>query len=60
MRDRLTWIAAVGWLANLVAGMIPALHYEPSLIANGPFMLILGALYGAGRASRRANGRESP
>lgn len=50
MRDRLTNIVALGWLANLLAGMIPALDYTPSLIANAPLMLILGAMYAAKRS----------
>lgn len=39
------WVVGGGWLANLMAGMIPPLHYEPSLIANAPMMLVLGAVY---------------
>lgn len=38
-------LVGVGWLANLVAGMIPPLHYESSLVVNAPMMLVLGAVF---------------
>lgn len=39
------WIVGAGWLANLVAGMIPALNYEPDLAANGPMLAVIGAVF---------------
>lgn len=39
------WIVGGGWLVNLIAGMIPPLGYQPSLIVNAPMMLVLGAVY---------------
>jgi hypothetical protein len=39
------WLAGVGWMANLGAGIIPQLHYHPNLIANGPMLLVLGAVF---------------
>lgn len=45
----LAWVVGLGWLANLIAGMVPPLGYEPSLAVNAPMMLILGALYASGK-----------
>jgi hypothetical protein len=33
------------WAANMVAGMIPWLHYTPNESVNGVFGLIVGALF---------------
>lgn len=49
--NRLAWLFSLAWVGNLGAGMIPALQYEPSPLATAPVMLILGALFAAGRKS---------
>lgn len=37
------------WACNLIAGMIPALEYQPSEAVNGIFMAIVGSLFLAGK-----------
>lgn len=39
------WLVGVGWLGNLVAGMIPALGYSPSELVTAPLMLVLGVVF---------------
>lgn len=41
------------WALNLVAGMVPALKFEPSEAVNGIFMAIVGGLFVAGKAQKR-------
>ena len=49
-KTRTTVIAVVTtvWAANFVAGLIPALEYEPDQAINGIFMAIVGGLFALG------------
>lgn len=53
------WLVGGGWLANLAAGMIPPLHYQPSLIVNAPMMLVLGAVYVDARRKMKESTRDN-
>jgi hypothetical protein len=52
MKLAFCWLVGLGWLANLGAGMIPALHYKPDLVTNGPMMLVLGAVLATRRKGK--------
>jgi hypothetical protein len=52
------WLVGAGWLGNLVAGMIPALEYEPSALVTAPMMLVLGAVFAAARKDETAAARQ--
>lgn len=47
------WLVGIGWLTNLLAGMVPSLHYKPDLIVNGPMLLILGAVFQTRKKGKR-------
>lgn len=49
------WIVSIGWLINLVAGMIPSLQYDPSLIVNAPMLLVLGAVFNSRGKKAKSN-----
>lgn len=55
-RSAFCWMVALGWLANLAAGMIPALNYQPNELATAPMMLVLGSLLAAKRKRRNESG----
>ncbi len=48
-RASFCWLVGVGWMANLAAGMIPGLHYQPSALVTAPMMLVLGAVFATRR-----------
>lgn len=55
MEGQQKWVirlVATMWAANLVAGMIPSLQYEPSEAVNGIFMAIVGGLFIADKAKQ--------
>lgn len=58
-KTRTTVIAVVTtvWAANFVAGLIPALEYEPDQAINGIFMAIVGGLFALGA---RKDGGDPP
>lgn len=49
-KTRTTVIAVVTtvWAGNFIAGLIPALEYEPDQAINGIFMAIVGGLFALG------------
>ena len=48
------------WAGNLLAGMIPALNYQPSEAVNGIFMAIVGSLFLAGKAQQTEKKGDPP
>lgn len=60
-KTRTTVIAVVTavWAMNFVAGLIPALEYEPDQAINGIFMAIVGGLFALG-ARKDGGGGGSP
>lgn len=47
------WLVGLGWLANLLAGIVPWFHYKPDVVVNGPMLLILGAVFQTRKKAKR-------
>lgn len=56
-RDAFCWLVGLGWLANLIVGMTPAVGWEPVPYeaVTPPMMLVLGAAFAVGRRDKGDN-----
>lgn len=53
-------LVAIVWTMNLVAGMLPWLHYQPNESVNGVFGLIIGGLFVTEKRKAPEPPREAP
>lgn len=47
------------WAANILAGMIPQLNYEPKESINGIFMAIVGTVFVASRSGKNEEEKDT-
>jgi hypothetical protein len=45
------------WALNFLAGLVPAVGYQPDQTINGIFMAIVGGLFALGAKDKNGNGR---